>query len=64
MCGGRSARDRLQEQDQPQTTPEDDPKQRCPDITKARTLLGWEPKIKLEEGLRLSLPFFKEAVAQ
>lgn len=44
--------------------PEDDPKQRCPDITKARTLLGWEPKIKLEEGLLLSLPFFKEAVVR
>jgi len=44
--------------------PVDDPKQRCPNITKARTLLGWEPKIKLEEGLRLSLPFFKEAVAK
>src|SRR5215831_11943763 len=35
--------------------PEDDPKQRCPDITKAKKLLGWEPKVTLEEGLRLSL---------
>jgi dTDP-glucose 4,6-dehydratase len=41
--------------------PEDDPKQRCPDITKARTLLGWEPKIDLETGLRLSLDYFREA---
>src|SRR5208337_926765 len=39
--------------------PQDDPKQRCPDITKARTLLGWEPKIQLEEGLRLSLDYFR-----
>lgn len=31
--------------------PEDDPLQRCPDITKAKTQLGWEPKIELEEGL-------------
>ncbi len=32
--------------------PADDPKVRCPDITKAKVLLGWEPKISLEEGLR------------
>jgi dTDP-glucose 4,6-dehydratase len=43
--------------------PQDDPKQRRPDITKARTLLGWEPKIQLEEGLRLSLDYFRKAVA-
>src|SRR6476660_658952 len=40
--------------------PPDDPKQRCPDITKARTLLGWEPKIDLEKGLRLSLDYFRQ----
>jgi len=44
--------------------PQDDPKQRRPDITKARQLLGWEPKIDLEAGLRLSLAYFKKAVAQ
>jgi dTDP-glucose 4,6-dehydratase len=44
--------------------PQDDPKQRCPDITKARQLLGWEPKIDLETGLRLSLEYFKKAVAE
>jgi len=43
--------------------PQDDPKQRRPDITKARTLLGWEPKIDLDNGLRLSLDYFREAVA-
>lgn len=32
--------------------PEDDPKQRCPDITKAKQNLGWEPKISLEDGLK------------
>jgi dTDP-glucose 4,6-dehydratase len=43
--------------------PQDDPKQRCPDIAKARDLLGWEPKVDLEAGLRLSLEYFKNAVA-
>ena len=43
--------------------PEDDPKQRRPDITKARRLLGWEPKIDLESGLRLSLDYFRAASA-
>jgi dTDP-glucose 4,6-dehydratase len=42
--------------------PQDDPKLRCPDITKARTLLGWEPKVSLETGLRLSLDYFRKAV--
>ena len=32
--------------------PQDDPKQRCPDISKAKRLLGWEPKVELESGLR------------
>ena len=41
--------------------PPDDPKQRRPDITKARTLLGWEPKIDLETGLRMSLEYFQKA---
>ena len=42
--------------------PQDDPKQRCPDITKAKTLLGWEPKVPLEEGLKLTLEYFQEQV--
>jgi dTDP-glucose 4,6-dehydratase len=44
--------------------PQDDPKQRCPDISKARALLSWEPKIDLESGLRLSLDYFRRAVAE
>jgi nucleoside-diphosphate-sugar epimerase len=44
--------------------PQDDPKQRCPDITKARQLLQWEPKIDLETGLRKSLDYFNTAVAE
>jgi len=43
--------------------PEDDPARRCPDITKARALLGWEPRITLKEGLAMSLEFFKSKVA-
>ncbi len=39
--------------------PQDDPARRRPDITKARTLLGWEPQIALKEGLAKSLPFFQ-----
>lgn len=42
-----------------QPLPVDDPKQRCPDISKARQILGWEPKVPLEEGLRLTIEFFK-----
>jgi dTDP-glucose 4,6-dehydratase len=42
--------------------PEDDPKQRRPDICKARRLLGWEPRVPLEEGLRLTLHYFRPSV--
>jgi dTDP-glucose 4,6-dehydratase len=43
--------------------PQDDPKQRCPDITKAKKLLGWEPKIDLKEGLDVTMAYFKEQFA-
>jgi dTDP-glucose 4,6-dehydratase len=39
--------------------PVDDPKQRQPDITKARRLLGWEPKVSREEGLKITYDYFK-----
>tara|TARA_Y100000589_G_scaffold97220_1_gene91870 strand:- start:124 stop:579 length:456 start_codon:yes stop_codon:yes gene_type:complete len=42
--------------------PEDDPLQRRPDITLARTLLGWEPKIKLELGLDYTIDYFKNSL--
>jgi len=42
--------------------PQDDPKQRQPDITKARTILGWEPKVDRHEGLKRTLAYFKEAL--
>lgn len=41
--------------------PQDDPTRRRPDITRARTLLGWSPKVDLKQGLALSLEFFKAA---
>jgi dTDP-glucose 4,6-dehydratase len=44
--------------------PQDDPKQRCPDISKARRVLGWEPKVNLEEGLRVTLESFKKQFAE
>ena len=42
--------------------PEDDPKVRQPDITRARTLLGWEPKVSLEEGLTRTLEYFRTKI--
>ncbi len=45
-----------------QSLPIDDPTRRRPDITKARTLLGWQPTITLRQGLELSLPYFQSLV--
>jgi dTDP-glucose 4,6-dehydratase len=45
-----------------QPLPEDDPKVRRPDITLARQRLGWEPQVPLEEGLRRTIPYFRERV--
>jgi len=42
--------------------PVDDPKQRQPDITKARTVLGWEPEVDLEDGLGRTLEYFRSVV--
>jgi len=44
--------------------PQDDPKQRCPDITKARRVLNWEPKVGLAEGLRFTLEYFQKKIAE
>ena len=43
--------------------PQDDPKQRCPDIMKARRILHWEPKVNLEHGLKLTYEYFRGKVA-
>jgi len=40
--------------------PQDDPKRRCPDIGKAKRILKWEPKVGLDEGLQLTLAYFKQ----
>lgn len=43
--------------------PQDDPKQRCPDIGKARRILNWEPKVALSEGLKITYDFFRQQIA-
>jgi nucleoside-diphosphate-sugar epimerase len=45
-----------------QPLPKDDPKMRKPDITIARNLLGWEPKVPLAEGLKKTIAYFKTKV--
>jgi dTDP-glucose 4,6-dehydratase len=42
--------------------PEDDPKKRRPDITKAKEILGWEPKVSRKEGLKITFEYFKEVL--
>ncbi len=44
----------------PEMRSEGDPQRRQPDITRARTILGWEPKISLEKGLQMTIPYFRE----
>jgi dTDP-glucose 4,6-dehydratase len=46
-----------------QALPEDDPKRRCPDIGKARRLLGWEPRVSLDEGLTPTVEYFRSLEA-
>jgi UDP-glucuronate decarboxylase len=43
--------------------PADDPVQRCPDISRARDLLGWEPRVPLETGLKRTIDYFDRALA-
>jgi UDP-glucuronate decarboxylase len=44
--------------------PQDDPAQRCPDISLARQALGWEPKVKLEEGLEQTIEYFRQQLGR
>ena len=55
--GSRSAIESL-------SLPQDDPKVRRPDITVARTELGWEPKVPLPQGIQRTIPFFKALVEE
>jgi nucleoside-diphosphate-sugar epimerase len=41
---------------------QDDPKRRCPDISKAKRLLGWSPKVEFADGLRMTLEYFREGL--
>jgi dTDP-glucose 4,6-dehydratase len=43
---------------------QDDPARRCPNISKVRALLGWEPKVPLREGLQKSLAYFQSCLVQ
>ena len=43
--------------------PQDDPHVRCPDITRARTILGWQPEVSIDEGLRLTIEYFRKLAA-
>ena len=43
--------------------PEDDPRQRCPDISKAKELLDWEPTVALDEGLGRTIDYFRETLS-
>jgi UDP-glucuronate decarboxylase len=42
--------------------PQDDPKQRRPDISQAKQMLNWEPKIPLEEGLKKTIEYFRSTL--
>ena len=48
----------------PHPLPQDDPKQRCPDITRAKRLLNWEPKVGLAEGLQQTFEYFSQRVVR
>ena len=43
--------------------PVDDPHVRCPDITRAKTILGWQPKIGIEQGLQMTIEYFRKSLS-
>ena len=43
--------------------PEDDPRQRRPDISKAQALLGWAPRVRLDQGLKRTIGYFEELLS-
>jgi len=44
--------------------PQDDPKQRCPDISKAQKLLGWTPRVSLETGLSRAIEYYRSLLGK
>ena len=56
LVGGRSRLRHL-------PLPQDDPRQRCPDISLARSTLNWEPRVPLEEGLKRTIAYFRKVIA-
>ena len=44
--------------------PEDDPKQRQPDITKAKQILNWQPKVSRKEGLKITYDYFRSLLPE
>ena len=44
--------------------PDDDPKQRCPDITKAKELLGWSPQVDLQTGLSHTVDYYRQQLSE
>lgn len=44
--------------------PVDDPGRRCPDISKAKRILGWEPKVSLDDGMRMTIEYFKKKIVR
>jgi nucleoside-diphosphate-sugar epimerase len=47
-----------------ESLPQDDPKRRCPDISRATEVLGWEPRVPAEEGLKLTFEWFAERLGR
>jgi UDP-glucuronate decarboxylase len=47
-----------------QPLPKDDPKQRCPDITKARQVLGWSPTVNLQDGLKKTVEYYRQQLSE
>jgi nucleoside-diphosphate-sugar epimerase len=41
-----------------------DPQRRQPDITRAKEILGWEPKVTIKEGIALTIPYFREKISE
>ena len=63
VCGGNSFSLALEHMIVTKPLPVDDPLQRCPDITRAKELLQWEPRVQLADGLDKTIEYFRGLVA-